>query len=275
MADTGTVIATIPADRAQDTAGNGNIASTSTDNTVTYDISAPTVTINQAAGQADPTNASPINFTVVFSESVTGFTSADVTLGGTAGATTAVVTGSGATYNVAVSGMVTDGTITATIAAGSVTDLSGNSNTDSTSTDNEVTYSTTNPTVTIDQSPAQADPTNISPINFTVVFSKLVTDFTDSDITIGGTAGATTATVTGSGLTYNVAVSGMTGDGTVIVSIPGGAVTDLSGNPNIASTSTDDMVMYFDTAGPSVVVVNTSADTGDGVLKDPKPLQLM
>ena len=32
------------------------------------DGTAPTVTINQAAGQADPTNASPINFTVVFSE---------------------------------------------------------------------------------------------------------------------------------------------------------------------------------------------------------------
>ncbi len=32
------------------------------------DQTAPTVTINQAAGQADPTNASPINFTVVFSE---------------------------------------------------------------------------------------------------------------------------------------------------------------------------------------------------------------
>src|SRR5947207_8911630 len=27
----------------------------------------PTVTINQAAGQADPTNSSPINFTAVFS----------------------------------------------------------------------------------------------------------------------------------------------------------------------------------------------------------------
>ena len=36
----------------------------------------PTVTINQAAGQADPTNASPINFTVVFSEAVTGFDAA-------------------------------------------------------------------------------------------------------------------------------------------------------------------------------------------------------
>jgi large repetitive protein len=50
---------------------------------------APTVTINQAANQADPTNTSPINFTVVFSQSVTDFVSSAVSLSGTAGATTA------------------------------------------------------------------------------------------------------------------------------------------------------------------------------------------
>ena len=38
------------------------------------------MTINQAAGQADPTSASPINFTVVFSEPVTDFATGDVTL---------------------------------------------------------------------------------------------------------------------------------------------------------------------------------------------------
>src|SRR5207249_7756700 len=46
------------------------------------DLTAPTVTINQAAGQADPTNASPITFTVVFSEAVSGFTE---DIGGMAG----------------------------------------------------------------------------------------------------------------------------------------------------------------------------------------------
>ena len=54
------------------------------------------MTINQAAGQADPTNTRPINFTVVFSEPVTGFATGDVTLAGTAGGTqTATVTGTG------------------------------------------------------------------------------------------------------------------------------------------------------------------------------------
>ncbi|HEU4860794.1 MAG TPA: proprotein convertase P-domain-containing protein, partial [Chitinophagaceae bacterium] len=49
----------------------------------------PSVTINQGASQTDPTSASPILFTVTFSEAVTGFATGDVTLSGTAGATTA------------------------------------------------------------------------------------------------------------------------------------------------------------------------------------------
>src|SRR5437762_9520424 len=99
----GTGTATSPAAIATDAAGNGNTASTSTDNSVTFDNSAPTVTIDQAAGQADPTGASPINFTVVFSQPVSGFTGAHVTIAGTAGGTkTVVVTGGPTTYNVAV-----------------------------------------------------------------------------------------------------------------------------------------------------------------------------
>jgi VCBS repeat-containing protein len=107
---------------------------------ITIDTTQPSVTINQAAGQTDPTSSSPINFTVVFSESVSGFTSSDVQLSGTANATTALVTGAGTTYNVAVSGMTTSGTVIATIPAGGATDAAGNANTVSTSTDNSVTY---------------------------------------------------------------------------------------------------------------------------------------
>ena len=80
---------------------------------------------------------------------MTDFDATDVTLGGTAGATTSTVTGSGATYTVAVSGMTTDGTVSATIAAGVATDSSGNLNSASTSTDNEVTYSTAVASVTV------------------------------------------------------------------------------------------------------------------------------
>ncbi len=117
--------------------------------TIGEDTTVPTVTINQAVGQADPTSASPINFTVVFSEPVTGFSGSSVTISGTAGGTkTVTVTGGPITYNVAVSGMTSSGTVIATIAAGVAQDTAGNWNTASTSTDNSVTYDSTVPTVT-------------------------------------------------------------------------------------------------------------------------------
>jgi hypothetical protein len=214
------------------------------------DIIPPTVIIDQASGQADPASTSPINFTVVFSEAVTDFATGDVTLNGTAGATTAIVTGSGVTYNVAVSGMTGSGTVIASINAGAAHDAASNSNVASTSTDNTVTFNFDNiaPAVTINQASGQADPASTSPINFTVVFSEVVTDFATGDVTLNGTAGATTAIVTGSGATYNVAVSGMTGSGTVIASINAGAAHDAASNSNVASTSADNTVTYEYTA---------------------------
>ena len=140
----------------------------------TIDRTPPDVTLNQTAGQADPTNTSPINFRVIFTEPVTNFATGDVTLSGTAGATTAIVTGSGTTYDVAVSGMTTDGTVVASVVAGVATDSAGNSNSASSSTDNTVTYDITPPAVTINQAAGQSDPTNASPINFTVKFTKPV-----------------------------------------------------------------------------------------------------
>jgi hypothetical protein len=124
---------------------------TQTDNSATnagaayvFDATPPSVTINQAADQTDPANSGPIRFTVVFSEDVTGFTAADVTLGGTApGLLTAVVTGSGPTYTVSVSGMTGPGTVTATIPAGVAQDVAGNLSLASTSTDNSVTFAPT------------------------------------------------------------------------------------------------------------------------------------
>jgi hypothetical protein len=96
---------------------------------VAPDITRPTVTVSPAMGQPSPTTASLINFTAEFSEPVTGFTDADVMLGGTApGATIAAVTGQGTTYNVAVDNMTGDGTVTVQVAPASVTDLSDNTN---------------------------------------------------------------------------------------------------------------------------------------------------
>ena len=107
----------------------------------------------------------------------------------------------------------------------------------STSSINDQTVSFTNnpacgvivgPTVTINQAAAQPDPTSVSPINYTVVFSAPVVGFATGDVTLSGTAGATLGTVTGGPTTFNVAVTGMTLTGTVVASIGPGVCTNAA-----------------------------------------------
>ena len=90
--------------------------------TATWDVPrAPPCTINQAVGQPDPTGTSPINFTIVFNEAVSGFATGDVTVpGGTSGGTEDRhrLRPPPTTYTVAVTGMTTPGTVVASIAAG-------------------------------------------------------------------------------------------------------------------------------------------------------------
>ena len=156
--------------------------------TAVADTFPPTVTIDQSVGQADPTNSSPILFTVVFDEPVVGFTGSDISFAGSTvgGTLVANVSGVGPTYTVSITGMNGVGTVVASIPAGVVQDLAGNPNAASTSTDNTVTFDNVAPTVTINQATGQADPTNASPILFTVIFSESVTGFTASNVNFTG-----------------------------------------------------------------------------------------
>lgn len=83
---------------------------------------------NFTALSASPTGISPINFTLAFNNNqgaapIAGLASGDLVLSGSALPTTATITGSGASYNVAVSGMSTDGTVIVTLGANTITDL--------------------------------------------------------------------------------------------------------------------------------------------------------
>ncbi|MBV5330863.1 hypothetical protein JZU69_00200, partial [bacterium] len=128
--------------------------------------------------------------------------------------------------------MTGNGTVTASITANTVQDLAGKNNTASTSTDNTVTYDTTGPTVRVEQSASQLDPTAGAPIEFIATFSKPIdlSTFTPSDITLGGSANPATAVITelapNDGTTFRIQVSGMTSSGLVSASIGLGKVTD-------------------------------------------------
>ena len=231
------------------------------DETYMVDNAGPDVTVDQAISQADPTDASPVAFTAVFGEPINDatFTNADVNVGGTA--TTGAVTvteiapNDDTTFEVSI--VVTgDGTVRPTIPAGGIEDPLGNANVASTSIDNSVTYDSTKPNVTIDQAVGQADPTNVSPARFSVVFDEPVDDatFTNGDLNVGGTATTGAVTVTevspNDGTTFEVSIV-VTGDGTVTPTISADGVEDLAGNANTASTSTDNSVTV-DTDPPGV-----------------------
>jgi LPXTG-site transpeptidase (sortase) family protein len=130
---------------------------------------------------------------------------------------------------------------------------------------------TTPPAVTVNQASGQADPTDASPINFTAVFSEPIqpATFTATQVSLTGTAGATTVFITESAplddSTFNIAVSGLTVNGKVIVSIPAGVIQDLVGNPNTASTSTDNTVTY-DIIDPVVVAGPNTTPANGAVL---------
>lgn len=104
-------------------------------------------------------------------------------------------------------------------------------------------------TCTINKAAGQDDPASAAPILFTAVFSRGVTGFITGDVLITGTAGASTGIVTEvapfDGTTFQVAVSDMATDGTVVANIPAGVCVAVDdGILNGASSSTDNSVQY-------------------------------
>jgi hypothetical protein len=244
-----------PLANIQDQTGN-NITivepSAANDETYTVDHTNPSVTVNQATGQVDPTGVTPINFTVAFSEPIVAstFTIADITSSGFI--TWSITNPSGDRRNFTLSAIAitqTSVVVSPTIAAGRVNDDAGNTNQASISTDNSVTFSdTTAPTVTVNQAAGQADPTTTLPVQFTILFSEPIatTTFTLADITLSGTASGVTWTLTDSGdhRTFSLAATAVTIGGTLVPSLSANRVTDVAGNLNLASTSTDNSVSF-------------------------------
>jgi hypothetical protein len=265
----GTIIPSIDVGDVDAQIGATNIASTSTDNSVT--LSNPTfdVTINQGATQTeDPTATVPIEFDVVFTTAINNstFTEGDITQDGTATVDTWSVTHvSGNTnYTVRATAISAQGTVIPSIAGNIIQTAGGAQNTISTSTDNTVEY-VTSVGVTINQAGGQADPTGSLPITFTAVFDRAINNgtFIPADISNTGTATVDNWTITDSGdqITYTIEATSITGSGTVIPSLDAGKITEVLGtNPNEASTSTDNTVNYF---GPPAQIVfgNQPADT--------------
>jgi len=249
------------------------VAEPSIDEFYTLDNVSPSVTIDQATDQADPAHGTPVNFTVEFDEpiDVSTFTTSVITQ---TGVTPSLITWSitdisvnHTVFTLSATTVAGNGILQPTIAAGNVKDLAGNTNQASSNvSDGTITFTdNVSPTVTINQSSTQTDPTGILPVKFTVVFSEpiIASIFTPSDITQSGTATGITWSIADSGdhKTFTLSATAVTGRGTLIPSIAANRVTDFIGNNNTASTSTDNTVTYETTA--PTVTVNQAAGQAD------------
>jgi len=240
MTGPGTVIADLYSGAGVTSAGIPSVASTSSDNTVTFDNVQPTVA-SITRGGSDPTNAASVSFNVTFSEAVNGVDASDFALAttGVSGASITNVTGSAANYVVTVNTGSGDGTIRLDVASGAtITDIAGNPFVGPYTGGDDYTIDKTGPTPVVT---AVADPTSASPVVFNVIFGESVTGFDPSDVTIGGTSNPTNFTIGGSG-PYTISVTGMNQTGTVTVSVNNAGVTDALGN---AGTGTGNASAQF------------------------------
>src|SRR5262249_42689767 len=150
----GQVSVSLNAGGAQELAGGPNTAAGPT--TIVSERFAPSATVSSSAAPA--TKDSPIPFTVTFSEGVTGFDAADITVsGGALGTISGASGGTTYTFNVTPSA---EGNVSVTVVAGAAQDASGKPST--VSNPLNVTFDTTAPAAPTIQGLSAASDTGVS-----------------------------------------------------------------------------------------------------------------
>ena len=250
----GTVLVDIGAGAAHDDAGSPSTAADQF--SITYDSTLRSTTITSA--QSSPTNATTLDFTVDFGDTVTGFDRTDITLsnvrrhGGVVDFAPAGTDSNSYTFSVVPTRDIAS--LRVGIAAGAASYVDDGSPVGE--AEFRIRYDGTPPRPVI-TSP-QGGPTNSSGINFTVNWGEEVTGFTAADITLGGDAplaGAGPQNFAGTGAVYTFNVTA-TADGTVTAGIAAGAVTDTAGNPNTAGAL---FRIVYDTVPPVATIVPVQA----------------
>lgn len=205
--------------------GNGSFTKGTT---VIVDKSIPAVVSITRAG-ASPSNASTVDFTVSFSEPVTGVDLTDFSLASGAGAQLASVNGAGNVYTVSVATGAGDDSLRLDFVDNdSVTDLAGNP-TSQGFTGETYTMDRTAPIVA---SMTRAGEPSASGVEYAVRFSEAVTGVDGSDFVLSTMNGASIANVSGAGNLYSVSINLNPGsDALRLDLIDNDSIYDAAGNP--------------------------------------------
>ncbi|MBV29891.1 MAG: hypothetical protein CL504_04555 [Actinobacteria bacterium] len=240
----GSVTAQIAGGAVQDSAGNSNAEADQW--TINYDATQPSVIIS-ASQDPGPTSFTTLNLTAEFSESVTGFTQSDIVVVGGTLANFVAVDGDTYTFDLT----SPSGTVTANIAGSLAQDASGNQNTAASQW--SIVFDDSNPTVVI--SAAQdPGPTNSTTINLTAQFSKAVTGFVASDISVGNGTLTNFTAVDSDTYTFDITSP----SGTVTANIAANVAQDAALNGNDPASQWS---IAYDNTTPTVTI-SASQDPG-------------
>ncbi|WP_223597289.1 Ig-like domain-containing protein, partial [Pseudomonas sp. BF-RE-02] len=240
---------------------SGNAGSGTTDsNNYAIDTVRPTATIVVADTALRIGETSLV--TITFSEAVTGFTNADLTIAnGTLSAVSSSDGGITWTATFTPSASINDTTNLITLDNTGISDLSGNAGSGTTDSNNYA-IDTVRPTATI----VVADPTLSAGETslVTITFSEAVSGFTNADLSI---ANGTLSAVSSSdgGITWTATFTPTVGvnDATNVITLNNTGVTDLSGNTGSGTTNSGNYTI--DTVAPTatIVVADTALRIGE------------
>ncbi len=227
----------------------------------TIDKTAPSVVSSNRAG-ANPTGAASVDFTVTFTETVTGVDLTDfalTTTGVIAGAAVTGVAGSGSTYTVTINTGTGDGTARLNVTDDdSIVDALGNPLGGTGSANGNFTagqaYTVDKASPTVAMSSTTTNPTNVSPIPVTVSFDKAVTGFVATDIVASN---GTVGNFAGSGASYSFNLTPVA-QGPVTADIPAAVAVDSDGHSNLAAPQ---FARTYDSVAPTMAsIVRTGAN---------------
>ncbi|MDH1632841.1 Ig-like domain-containing protein [Pseudomonas mosselii] len=242
-------------------ASSGNAGSgTTNSNNYAIDTQRPTATIvvadsNLAIGQTSLV-------TITFSEAVSGFTNADLTIAnGTLSAVSSSDGGVTWTATLTPAAGITDTSNLITLDNTGVTDIAGNAGTGSTDSNNYAVDSQ-RPTATI----VIADPnlTAGETTTVTFTFSEAVTGFTNADLSVAnGTLSAVSSSDGGITWTATFTPSNGVRDLSNVITLNNTGVSDLAGNAGVGTTSSANYTVDTVVPTATVVVADTALRVGE------------
>ncbi len=243
----GTMTLAVSTESDVDDVGGNALTSSVTSAVVNVGSSAPYVAVIDVT-TANPTTGSTVAFAVEFSEAVAHFDGPDdlvITSTGTAAYSGAAISGGPQDYTVTLAGVAGDGTLQLAVdTASGVQDLDGNALTSSPDSD-EVVLDHTSPGVA-SVTAITPSPTSGTTVSFSVTFTEDVTGFdAASDLALTETGVAHTGvSISGGPMVYTVDVTGVSGNGSLMLAVNAGAgIEDLAGNPLAAHAASATVVV--------------------------------